>query len=860
MDTQPQDPELTEAYQDARAALVEIARKDINAFAEFVMRDERTGAPVEQANTHLKMHKACDENERLILWSHVEAGKSFQIAVTRVLFILATQPGSTVGIVSDTHEQAAKIVRLIAKYIENSAELQELAPHLKRGEPWTSHHLFIEPEPGKIAPKDPSVQACGIGGNITGSRISHMIWDDILDMENTATASYRNKVYNWLKSAECMGRLLEGAPLWCIGNAYHPDDALHRLAAEPLWTFLRLPVEDDRGRPTWPERWSSKRIAFARLDKGPLEFARQMMCVARDDSESRFKREDLDACCARGVGVPWVKDIAGLLATPWPLPPGALKAMPSAPKDPTVRGHETDPEDAALSLVTSQATGANRAHQRRQARAQELRRRRAEARAALGVEGTDPTELFPDLRNVDTAAHTDDEDTSWQDPASADAAPAWLARRRGKEQAKALITRGAGGARRGEVDPSGAKAAATGALAPSADPHPARALPHIVHTRPTTAGGRSQPTAAVLAGTTVPSGPRDPKDIAARLRAALSARDVSPEGSASPVVGEDTGTATTATPGDGEDMSPAPTVMRHAQTTDLMADDGGGGGEGSKNGTPRFGAGGVGNDLKNMPTPVGLEGPMHGGLATHPEGSPAGTVVALDSYGWLGEWLGDPGTPHRNETRWPVHPRSAAALKRMGIEVFSGVDLAVQKHSAADFTVLYTIAVYPPHGPHGHRARRVLEVRRGKWYAMDICRMIIDTHDRYDSTMYVENVAAQDYIRQMVLEGFSRPDAATWLHGYTTGKNKANPEFGIEHLAAEFSREQWIFPVAPGWTPDDREGYMSDELKQNFNEILYFDPKEHTGDVLMAMWLAKEGARLSQRSSKPAGINVRTFG
>lgn len=248
-------------------------------------------------------------------------------------------------------------------------------------------------------------------------------------------------------------------------------------------------------------------------------------------------------------------------------------------------------------------------------------------------------------------------------------------------------------------------------------------------------------------------------------------------------------------------------------------------------------------------------------------GAPEAVRVALDSGAWVGEHLQDPGTPHRNVEGYPTHPRSRAALDRLGIRVYTGVDLAVQKHSAADFTVLFTIAVYPPHGPHGHCARRVLEIQRGKWYALDICKRVVDAHVRFNSQVILENNQAQDYIRQMIVQGAAGWDvekdeadpARNWLRGYTTGRQKANPDFGVEALAAEFAREQWIFPT----TGFDAKGtpQLSTEMEECWNEILYYDPASHTGDILMAMWLAKEGARMDETFEEPEqySIGLRSF-
>ena len=60
-------------------------------------------------------------------------------------------------------------------------------------------------------------------------------------------------------------------------------------ATLPNVKAVRYPVLDDAtGAPRWPERWPMARIESKRVEIGPLEFGRQIMCVARDDAESAF--------------------------------------------------------------------------------------------------------------------------------------------------------------------------------------------------------------------------------------------------------------------------------------------------------------------------------------------------------------------------------------------------------------------------------------------------------------------------------------------------------------------------------------------------------------------------------------------
>jgi len=300
--------EFLDRLRQAQEIHAQAARVDPSAFMEFVLKDEMTGAPIEMAPMHVAWQGLMSSHRRLLLWSHTEGGKTQQVSIGRVLWELGRNPNSRVVVISNTHEQAAKIVRTVAKYIESSAELAMVFPHLKKGDPWTSHHLFVQ---RTVVGKDPSLQACGIHGNIVGARIDLLIFDDILDYENCRTPAAREDLWKWIH-ATLIGRLTRDARVWIVGNAYHPDDSLHRFARQPTWTALRYPVMDSTGEPRWPERWPKSRIEERRLELGPLEFARQMMCQARDDSESRFKQAWIDLCLERGRGLKLLPIMAGV--------------------------------------------------------------------------------------------------------------------------------------------------------------------------------------------------------------------------------------------------------------------------------------------------------------------------------------------------------------------------------------------------------------------------------------------------------------------------------------------------------------------------------------------------------------------
>lgn len=304
--------DVVRAAARARELRATVARHDPNVFCRYVLRDERNGRPILQAPLHKKWHELMNQHDRLVMWSHVEGGKTTQIPVGRVLWELGRNPALRVCVVSNTADLAKKMTRQVGQYIEKSAELHEVFPDLVPTEdpslPWKAQALTVR-RPG-IGARDPSVQATGVHGNIIGSRVDLLILDDILDHENTHTPGPREDVIRWIKSS-LFSRLTEGARVWIVGNAWHPEDAMHKLEKEERFRGFRFPVIDPKTKElTWPERWSHERIELARKDLGPLEYARQLLCQARDDTSSRFKKEWIDECIKKGEGLAWCENIA----------------------------------------------------------------------------------------------------------------------------------------------------------------------------------------------------------------------------------------------------------------------------------------------------------------------------------------------------------------------------------------------------------------------------------------------------------------------------------------------------------------------------------------------------------------------
>lgn len=284
--------------QQQYVARTVLARTDPKWFIRHVMRNEDNGKHIVMSPNHNEWQDMITQYQRVIIWGHVESGKSFQISIARSMFEVAKNPNTRCVVVSSTGSLSAKIVNTVGEYMSGSKEFRDTFPGVIPMTPWTSKALKIKRE---IPAKDPQFQSIGLFGSILGARIDLLILDDVLTWENTRTPALRQKTIEWVMST-LMGRLTENSRVVVVGNAYHPDDLMHYLASRPGYVSKRYPVVDMQGNSLWPERWSKERIEKKRAEIGEVEFARQMMCVARSNTEARFKQEWIDAAVLRGKG------------------------------------------------------------------------------------------------------------------------------------------------------------------------------------------------------------------------------------------------------------------------------------------------------------------------------------------------------------------------------------------------------------------------------------------------------------------------------------------------------------------------------------------------------------------------------
>ena len=244
------------AWDKLAASLqIELARRDVNAFCEFVFRDS-ANRPWRQQSFHREWQALLpvEGPARVLIGAPRESAKSSQMAVARVLWELGRNPELRVKIVSATEDLAGNLVAEIQRHIERNPRLQLVFPHLRPNPagPWTRGVLLVE---RRGIAKDATVTAHGVLSSAVGSRADLIIFDDVCDFRNAVQqAATRAQVKDafseiWVNLLGPTGRAVYVATVW------HEHDLTMELKGHPEWLKWWRPARDEVTKePLWPGR------------------------------------------------------------------------------------------------------------------------------------------------------------------------------------------------------------------------------------------------------------------------------------------------------------------------------------------------------------------------------------------------------------------------------------------------------------------------------------------------------------------------------------------------------------------------------------------------------------------------------
>ncbi len=174
---------------------------------------------------------------------------------------------------------AKKMVRNVKRIVERHPLLAGLVPD--RLTDWGSERFTVA-RPGVL--RDPSMQAVGIGGNITGSRADIVICDDVEVPKNSDTAHKRNELREKLSEISYVlspggAQLYVGTPHSCYSiyaDEMRPETGEVAPFLNGFSRFV-LPIVNKHGASNWPERFDQAAIAAIRTRTPAHKFQSQMM-------------------------------------------------------------------------------------------------------------------------------------------------------------------------------------------------------------------------------------------------------------------------------------------------------------------------------------------------------------------------------------------------------------------------------------------------------------------------------------------------------------------------------------------------------------------------------------------------------
>jgi hypothetical protein len=216
--------------------------------------------------------------KRLLINVPPEHAKSTVITVNYCVYRIAMNPNVKITIVSKTQERAKEYLYSIKQRLSHERWAKMQAIYGSAGgwkedaDSWKADRIYIARDSTE---KDPTVQALGIGGQITGARSDLIILDDVV---TTSNAHEWEKQLLWLQR-DVVTRLGDTGKLLIVGTRIAPNDLYREIRNPDHWTGGKTPftyfampavLEYDEKPEKWKTLWAKSHIPWEGSDEGVL--------------------------------------------------------------------------------------------------------------------------------------------------------------------------------------------------------------------------------------------------------------------------------------------------------------------------------------------------------------------------------------------------------------------------------------------------------------------------------------------------------------------------------------------------------------------------------------------------------------
>lgn len=224
--------------------------------------------------------------------------KSTLITIGYSVFRILNDPNIRILILNATWQMAVDFLTEIKRHLQGNERFIELFGEIAADpEEWSQDRITLKRTNKNI--KGPTVWATGIESNLVGSHPDLIIFDDVVNRDNTNTQESNEKII--LRYKDALDLLEPGGQLIVIGTRWHEGDLYNWLmdkdtgVIQSYDVFIKKAYEGDLTTgegfvPLWPAKFTQAELQTRLREKGWYEFSAQYMNNPVPDESALFQR------------------------------------------------------------------------------------------------------------------------------------------------------------------------------------------------------------------------------------------------------------------------------------------------------------------------------------------------------------------------------------------------------------------------------------------------------------------------------------------------------------------------------------------------------------------------------------------
>ena len=221
-------------------------RDDFKSFVEAII-----GLKNEAFHNEIDDKVSDPLHKKIVISAARGHGKSSHLSIAFPLWLIAKNHNLRILIVSSTAQVSRSFLSEVIGHVDRNESYQYFSkfvdpmgkgviPRMKNWakmrENWSGDSIVIDRD--QLNLKDPTINAIGLFGAILSKRADVILFDDLVNQENSATELQRKKIIDWFYTT-VLPVLIPGGLCVYIGNTWHQDDLVARLLKDPQFDYKK---------------------------------------------------------------------------------------------------------------------------------------------------------------------------------------------------------------------------------------------------------------------------------------------------------------------------------------------------------------------------------------------------------------------------------------------------------------------------------------------------------------------------------------------------------------------------------------------------------------------------------------------